>query len=384
MTYTAPTVNYTLSSLPAGTWYTLTGVQSVNISRGRQRFQDPVSQSSMVVELIPANSYTLPLAIGQSIDVRDTNDNSSVCYFSGRITDIQRSYAMPYNSSTGAAPGDRITITATGATGVIGAGQLSGQTLTNTYTWSSIATVAGVQGVSWASSGYDNDVKNSAQTFSGAALDCVNQLLRTSQTTIDEIVSARTSPNVYGITTWATGVGLNTISFTDNGGAGYKYSGLEFLSSVQNTFNWIEVNAQGVYDVVAAFGSAPFNALKYSTFSQNPTETSNLASYLWYMLSGQTQAAPFTISTNTAVSSSCMALAQWVKDGAGYANAVMGQQVAVTFRGSTTYGSVVGVNAAFYPDRGNVQLFLSPSLGTPFTLDSTAFGVLDTNRLGYP
>lgn len=385
MPYTPPTVNY--NSGTNSTWYTLTGVQSVNISRGRQRFQDPVSQSSMVVELIPANSYTLALAIGQPIDVRDTNDTSAVCYFQGRITDIQRSYAFPYNSGTGYAPGDRIRITATGAVGIIGTGQLVNQSLTNTYTYSSIATVAGTQGVYWAGSSFDNSVKNSAQTFTGAALDCVNQLLRTSQTTIDDCVVSRSSAQLYEVTTWATGVSMNPISFTDTGTA-YSYSGLEFLSSVQNTFNWIQVDATGVDSVVAAFGAAPFNSLIYTTFSQNTTDTSSLASYLYYLLSGQVQTAPYSVSTSTVNSASCMALAQLVKDGTsypyGYPNAVMGQPVSVAFRGSTFYGSVIGVNASFYPDRGNVQLYLSPTLGTPFTLDSSAFGVLDQNRLGYP
>jgi hypothetical protein len=386
MPYTPPTVNYNSGS--DSTWYTITGVQSVNISRGRQRFQDPVSQSSMVVELIPANSYTLPFAIGQAIDVRDTNDTSAVCYFQGRITDVQRSYAFPYSAGTGAAPADRIRITAAGATGIIGTGQSVSQSLTNTYTYSSIATMAGTQGVAWSGSGADNTVKNSAQTFTGAALDGVNQLLRTSQTTIDDCVVPRSSAQIYAITTWANGVEMNPLTFTDTG-TGYSYSGLEFLSSVQNTFNWIELEATGVYTVIAALGSAPFNALLYSTFSETPTDASNLAIYLWYMLSGQVQAAPFSIATSTVNSASCMQLAQLVKDGASYPydrypNAVMGQPVSVTFRGSSTNGTVIGVNAAFYPDRGNVQLYLSPSLGTPFTLDSSAFGVLDQNRLGFP
>jgi hypothetical protein len=65
-------------------------------------------------------------------------------------------------------------------------------------------------------------------------------------------------------------------------------------------------------------------------------------------------------------------------------NAIIGQPVSVTFRGTSATGTVIGVNSAFYPDRGNVQVYLSPSLGTPFTLDSSAFGVLDQNRLGFP
>jgi hypothetical protein len=385
MPYTPPTVNYNSGS--NSTWYSLTGVQSVNISRGRQRFQDPVSQSSMVVELIPANSYTLALAIGQPIDVRDTNDTSSVCYFQGRITDIQRSYAFPYNSGSGAAPADRIRITATGATGIVGAVQLADYAMSAGNTWGTISSlVTAAQGINWVDSFSNNLVENSAQTYSGAALDAVNQLLRTSQTTIDDVVVTRSSAQQFAISTWATGSALNSVAFSDTG-SNYAYTGLEFLSSVQNTFNWVEVEATGVDTVVATSGSAPYNSLKYSTFNATVADATSLATYLVNMLSGQVAPAPYAISTSTVASASCMTLAQLAKDsgvGLTTTNVIMGQQVAVTFRGSTTYGSVVGVNAAFYPDRGNVQLYLSPSLGTPFTLDSSTFGVLDTNRLGYP
>lgn len=375
MTYAAPTVNYRDPS--TGDWLTMSGVQSVNISRGRQRFQDPFTQTSAVIEIIPTATTTF--SVGQMIDVRNANDESSPCYFQGRITDVQRSYAMPYNAGTGATPADRIRISAAGATGQIGTAQLDGQTWTSATCTSIIETLLTAQDLQ-AGPGYSNNVLASAQTFSGALLDAVNQLLRTAQLTLDDAKLPR-GTNKLGFTVYPTGQAFNSISFTDTG-SGYAYSGLEFLSSVQNFFNWIEVNAIGIYDVVAAFGSAPFNALKYSTFNATPTDTSSLASYLWYLLSGQTAPAPFSISTNTAVSASCMALAAIPVAVVG--DAIIGQPVSVTFRGSTTYGSVIGVNAAFYPDRGNVQLFLSPSLGTPFTLDSTAFGVLDTNRLGYP
>ena len=122
MSYTPPTVNYATTSV--GTFTSLTGIQSVTINRGRRHFQDPYPPTVCTIELIPADSYATPLAIGQFIDVRDTNSGSSPCYFTGRIIDVVRRYDMPYNNVTGAAPGDRITITATGATGLIGSANL--------------------------------------------------------------------------------------------------------------------------------------------------------------------------------------------------------------------------------------------------------------------
>jgi hypothetical protein len=337
----------------------------------------------MVVELIPATSYALTFAVGQPIEVRDANTATSPCYFQGRVTDIQRRYDMPYNSISGYAPGDRITITASGALGAIGTGQLNNYSMASGYTWSSIANIASTQGVSWSYTTDSGMLQNSTQTLTGSSLDAINQLMRTSQMTVDEIACQRTvTPQPLAITTYPTGTALNTISFTDTG-SGYAYQALEFVSSVQQTFNWVSVQAAGLAAQVAS-GTAPFNSLNYTTYSANTTDAANLASYVYNLLSGQVQAAPFSISTTTMASSNCMALAQLLLDGFANTNAVMGQQVGVTFRGSTSYGIVVGVNSAFYSDHAAVQLYLSPSLGTPFTLDSSAFGVLDTNRLGYP
>jgi hypothetical protein len=375
MPYTAPVVNYVTGG--GGSWTTIPNVQSVNINRGRQRFQDPLSQTVMTVEVIPTNSTTF--SVGQLIDCRDANTDVSPCYFQGRITDVQRSYAFPYNSVTGATPQDRITITATGGTGVIGSAQLNAQAWSAQLVSDTIYALLIAQGMAFGDFRF-NSVRNSAQTFSGALLEAVNQLCNTAQYTLDDYVIERIASKL-GVTFFPTGQQFNSLSFTDTG-SGYAYTGLEFLSSFQNTFNWIEVEATGVYTSVTALGAAPFNALVYKTFNENLASTSNLSSYLYFLLSGQTAPVPFSISTNTMAAAGCMALAQ-VPSGS-LTNAIIGQPVSVAFRGTSATGTVIGVNSAFYPDRGSVQVYLSPSLGTPFTLDSSAFGVLDTNRLGYP
>jgi hypothetical protein len=331
----------------------------------------------MTVEVIPTNSTTF--SVGQLIDCRDANTDVSPCYFQGRITDVQRSYAFPYNSFTGATPQDRITITATGGTGVIGTAQLNAQSWSAQLVSDTIYALLIAQGMAFGDFRV-NSVRNSAQTFSGALLEAVNQLCNTAQYTLDDYVIERIASKL-GVTFFPTGQQFNSLSFTDTG-SGYAYTGLEFLSSFQNTFNWIEVEATGVYTSVTALGAAPFNALVYKTFNENLADTSNLSSYLYALLSGQTDPVPFSISTNTMAAAGCMALAQ-VPSGS-LTNAIIGQPVSVAFRGTSATGTVIGVNSAFYPDRGNVQVYLSPSLGTPFTLDSSAFGVLDTNRLGYP
>ena len=384
MPYTAPTVNYSPSSGPPN-WQTLTGVQSVSISRGRQRFQDPIAQTNATIELIPATSYSTPLAIGQNIDVRDTNADNSPCYFYGRITDIQRSYDMPYNSGTGYAPGDRITISAAGATGVLGTASTTGYGI-GSYISSNIAGICSSQFIDVF---YKTpEVLAFSQTISGPLLDIINQLLRTAQWSLDDCIGPRAN---YALTVfyYPTGTQYNSISFTDTG-SGYAYTNLEFLSSVQNTLNWVNVTSTGVGSYLTNTGLPPYNSLQYNTYSNTTADVQSLSGYLLNLLSGQTTAAPFSIRTNTMAAPTCTALAQLMK-GTGpsvtdidTSNAVIGQPVSVTFRGSTSAATVIGVNTVFYPDHASVQLYLSPSLGTPFTLDSTSFGVLDQNRLGYP
>jgi hypothetical protein len=372
MPYTAPTVNY--YNTGTASWSTMSGVQSVNISRGRQRFQDPVTQTSMTVELIPTATTTF--SVGQFVDVRDTNSDGSVCYFQGQITDVQRSYDFPYNAVSGATPGDRLTVTAAGATGSAGTAQLDNIGWLSTNVGGILQPLLDSQNLQVGTFAV-NTIEASSQSFTGALLDAVNQLLNTGQLVLDDYKTAR-SANKLGYTHYPIGRVYNTIAFTDTG-TGYAYSALEYLSSVQNTFNWVEVEATGVSTSITK-GTAPFNALKYNTFSYTAADTSNLSAYLYNLLSGQLSPVPFSISTNTNTAPTCMALAQ-IPEGA-LANAVIGQPVTVAFRGTSGIGNVIGVNSSFYPDYATVQCYLSPSFGPSFILDSASFGVLDQNRLG--
>lgn len=376
MPYTAPTVNY--SATPMGTYTSLTGVQSVSIRRGRQRFQDPYTQSSCVIELIPANSYALPLAIGQSIDVRATNSASTPCYFQGRITDVTRTYEIPYDPVTGAANQDRITITATGGTGAIGSATLTNYSLPSGNLEVNLQNVISFCGV-LALSDF-TALTNSAQTLNSAALDAVNNLCRTGLLFLDDGDNNRGSNSPFVFFYNNTSDSSLGFSYSDTGATRFK--ALEFESSAQNTFNYVEVQPAGLAPQVTSSGSAPFNALDYPTFNSTTADALSLSGYLYNLLSGQLTPVPFTLSTDTATADGCLTVAEIPN--AATRKQYLGQIVNITFRGSTVQGQIQGVNTVFYPDRASVQLYFSPSLGAPFRLDSSTNGVLDQNRLGYP
>ena len=385
MPYTAPTVNY--SATNNGTYTTVTGVQSVSINRGRQRFQDPYPQSSCVVELIPANSYALPFAIGQYIDVRASNTTNTDCYFQGRITDVERLYDLPYNSVSGAAPADRIRISATGGTGVLGSNQLvnysfpsqnAATTINNLCIDADVDNFSTGGGVEWLAGA----PVLSAQTFSGSALDLMNTLLRSVVGSIDDVANrGSTKLGVFPLNR----PGDTLFVFSDiPGGFNRRFTNLQFLSSVQNTFNEVNVQAPGIA-TQSATGTPPLNSLNYSTYNLTTAESLNQANYLFTMLSGQVTACPYIIGVSDAAQDGIVeSLCKMFNSQQTFGRRILQSTARITFRGVTSEGIIQGVSAVFYEDNATAQIYLSPSLGQPFTLDSSAFGVLNTNRLGYP
>lgn len=379
MPYTPPTVNY--SATANGSYTTLTGVQSVVIERGRHYFQDPYNQSTCTIELIPATSYALPLAVGQFLDVRDANSATSPCYFSGRILDVERVYEIPYNSGTGYAPGDRIIITATGGVGGFGTDQKRNYGNPSGLVSDALIQLGFFSGVLVAAD--SNGSTNAGQVFTGATLDLFNTLLRTGQMVCDDVDKRRnTDPGDFmSVYTYPLGksFGLN-IAYGDTG-AGQRFKRIEYLSSVQNTFTQINVVAP-IGSATAQTGTSPYNTLVYNTLNSSTTDVTSLANYLLAILSGQNTPVPFMIETDTTVAATCTSVA--VLPTAANLKSAIGQNASIVFRGSTVAATIQGLTVRFGIDRASTQLYFSPAPYTPFTLNSTTNGVLDTNRLGYP
>lgn len=384
MAYTAPTVSY--STTLDGTYTSLTGVQAINIRRGRTYFQDNWQPARCVIELIPANSYATALAIGQWIDVRTSNSASADAYFVGRITDVERVYDIPYTSATGAAPSDRIIITAVGPTGMIASTTLASYTTAFTTTGLQAVDAASYADVYLLISNLptvDSSLTTAANT---AALDIINQLSRTDQSVVEDVDNERTTnpynpPNVQPIA-WYHGVsGATGASFVDTG-VGTKYNRLAFKSAAESTFNDVNVVTPGKTTQNYQAATGPYNTLDYNTYSNTTTQMLNLATYLYTLLSGQTTIAPFTLGTDTAVDDTFLAYCYFPSP-TGTAT-YLGVPGTITFRGTTYAATIQSIAVNFYPDRATGEFTFAPTLGQPFLLDSTSFGILDTNRLGYP
>lgn len=379
MAYAPPTVNY--SATPNGTYTTLTGVQSVSISRGKHYYQDPYTQSSCTIELIPATSYAVPLAIGQFLDVRVANSATSPCYFSGKIINVERKYAIPYNNGTGYAPEDRFVITATGGLGGLGTDQKRTYNNSAGLVSDNLALLGLNSGV--LINAVSNGSTNAAQLFTGATLDLFNTLVRTGQFACDDLDKRRNSDPGDFMAIYAYPLGTDFsmgIAYGDTG-SGQRFKNIEYLSSVQNTFSQVQVVAP-ISSATSSSGSSPYNVLVYNTLNSSATDVTSLADYLLSTLSGQSTPVPFVIQTDSTASDTFASVA--VLPTAANLKSAIGQTVSIAFRGTTVSATIQGFSISFGVDRGLIQLYFSPSLGTPFTLDSSALGVLDTNRLGFP
>lgn len=403
MPYTAPTVNY--STAMNGTYTTLTGVLSVSFNRGRQRFMDPFPPTSCQIELIPANSYATPLEVGQFIDVRPTNSASSEAYFVGEITDVERTYDMPYNSVTGAAPGDRIRITALGALGLIGratfnndaVGAIAVPTTARNIILQTAQRLLNVNPSGVVGSYFDRG----AQGFitSDSPLDVINQLAATDPLYLADRDNARTivsNPQGGGGASTRPGFGplefqitqigqrtdtADAFLFTDSGG-GYFYNQISYGTGAQNFFTQVNViteNANGLTDIPVqqvSTGLAPFSSLDWNTYNTDQTEANSLANYV-FSRSYVPTPAPMMISSTTAVDDSITQLARM--------NTILpGQRGQVTFRGQTYRVTLEGFDFAFYVDRAAITAYFSPFPLDYFILDSASNGRLDVNRLAAP
>jgi hypothetical protein len=401
MAYTVPVVSY--ATTLDGTYTALTGIQSVSINRGRKRFQDPYGPTSCSIELIPANSYSTPLEVGQYIDVRVSNSASARAYFTGRISDVERDYSFPYNSGTGAAPADRIIITAYGAMGAIG--QTGQAVYISSYTADAREVMINllepltifmdiIISVSGPTDPY-NKLGVSATIPAGTTetnLNLLNYCARAGQAFIDEIDMERNDigGDTFQVNAYKSSSRTWTFSDSTTGTGIYKYTGINYLSGAESTFN--EVRVEG-YDTAltpqienSGVGS-PYNSLDYRTQLDSTTQMNSLAGYL-LITQNETDPTPIVIRTSTLVADGVESTTYMPITGSPiddfWWNNLNGAIVTIEFRGTTVEAVVQGVNINFYESHANLEFYLSPFLGAAFTLNSTLLGVLDTNRLGYP
>ena len=364
----------------AATWTALTSyVINANVRIGRQQVTDRFTPDICTIELLaPANSGPAIPPRGYYLQINGTNK-----LFNGIITDVRRDYGIPYTTATGAAPADRITIQAEStALHWCGRGFATVVSITTAMDLITAGTDVFFDGVdsltspSYFGTAFDTFVSQN-ETFSGIVLDYLNaQAISVVGHITDR--GFGNAPNLY-----SNGERLDEkyVNFTDTGSQSsttdtYFYDQIQFLASDDNSYTEVRVGFNSnAAQAVSSTGAQPFASYTTTSILENLADAQQTADVTAAILSESTL-RPFRLSTTTAIVGTFDMAAQ-VND-----YNLVGTRSDVTFRG-TTYNMVIeGYQISQDLDEGRYTFYFSPALEQPLILDSTAFGILDTNTLG--
>lgn len=381
--YTTPTIKVT----PAGgAANTITNVQYIQISAGRTVMMNPWNPRTTTFEFIPAaGSYSPKVS-----DLVEIQDASGFYFFYGYVIESQRTYEIPYNSVTGAAPMDRVTVTAQGPMGRMG--QTSATWSTSGYGAVYAYYVANtlIKNASGVNIAYDapttypyNPVINPSSdvvTDTGYMLDSINKLARTCNWCVFDGIASAGAPSSVAVMSPQTD--QNYFTFTDTGSGGFSYNKIEFASNSQNQINQVIVNQYlGTAQQATAAGATYLNTWTNDTyFANDNADAASVANYL-LATNAITNSTPTQITASNIQANNSILLDTLYQGRTGNKTA-LGRLIAITLRGSTYQAIVQGFSALFTPVQVTVDFQLMPTLGAGFILDSPTNGVLDVNVLG--
>lgn len=215
----------------------------------------------------------------------------------------------------------------------------------------------------------------SAQTVTNQnGLDVLSQLAITEQARFT--TQSPTGPQyitLYG-RGWQTQLTTYDASDDGTGTNPMTYVGLDFAGLADNYASKVIINPEGLAQQTAGSGSY---SISLPSYSRSTSDAADLASFLvgvYSQQSGQPSRINLKISgqNTTTKKNNALAICDPIS------------QVRIKFRGSTYLAIVEGYTITGRVDDVYIGCSLSsPSFYPQFILDSTQFGVLDTNRLGY-
>ena len=343
-------------------------VQGVSWSGGRQNITDQLVGSTC--QIFGRTTLPYPPSAGGRAKVT-LSDGTNTAVYNGYIRDFRVIY--------GAIPSlDTWELVLEGPLARAGrmVGTISTSANTSTvYFAYQIATVINPPiGVQIATTGWG--ATTSAQTFTETqAANLINTLQQTEQGWIYEysatVIGGLDVPAIHFDGRNSPGFGTTVQSFSDTGSAANYYE-IEFLSSAYNYGTKIVVTSTGLADQTAGSGTyqQTFSTILYST-----TEAANTAGYLKLKFD-TASAVPYVIRFRQAADSKAnLNILQTDK---------VGQNISILFRGTTYNAIIEGMSVSARPDGWVGELYLSSSLANSFlTLDSTVYGTLDYNKLGF-
>jgi hypothetical protein len=347
----------------------ITDVQNITITRGRQQITDVFRGATAVIE--GRNVSALPtIEIGQQIEIVASQGIDDFTMFYGIVADVQITYGF-------VSAMDTYKISCEDSLAIAGRGLTS-----DSFSWGSGLTAFGAAeavladafGSSLILNGVDTGALVSAQSAPNTnVLTLLNQLMQTEQGYLsgqNEAVIDWYGRNDYsgqpviGVFTDGTGVTIEETS---------KFDTVVFRSMADSFFEQTVVEPKGLASVSSGTGKRVYTV---QTFDKDLNQSQSLADYLLATLQVQEQ-VPSTISVMSEVQTNNVAI-QAAKE------AGTGRRCGLILRSDGYDVFVEGSTVTATPEQSRFTFNLVSSEALVFfILDSLAFGVLDSNKLGY-
>jgi hypothetical protein len=378
--------NYKVKYSADGVTFTaLSNVQNISIRLGRDKQLDAYNASSAEIEIRYPTGYASPIAAlktGTYLKIESPNyiDTSAGCFL-GRIRDVRVRYGIPYSGGVGNA--DYLTISCEGFFAAVsrmnGASySMSSDTPQNQLTASNAIT--GVTG------GYNRptgtDPVMAATTVSGTWGDWYNQLLTTlngrmwdtnALNEINVVSPFWQNPNNEA----ATSVFSDTPTTSQ-----YSYDLVDFTSYADNYWTQASITPIGLstVTVTATGATTPYRTYSLNSLNSTTGQATDFANYLTSLYGTQ----QFRISTISCLMEATSKNGQLDLLGSQSPASYPGMRISVVFRG-TTYSCIIeGVTISATPESSRYTFTLSAAEQNNYLiLDSTVYGTLDYNKLGY-
>jgi len=366
-------------STNGSTYTSLTNLQNLNISYGRQSQLDQIKASTASFTLRYPTGYASPIAAlvsGTYIRFRNETGSPYDIWY-GKITDVTVRYGIPYSGGVGNA--DFLDVTCEGQFADIGRMQGNGYSMAAAGIIDQIVAANGQTGLICGFRPLSATTQMAGTTVNATWGDWFNQTALTLNARLwdGQSINGSTIVSPFNST-------VSTVNFSDvaNNSTNQVYSTIDFGSLADNFYTQVIVDPEsyGAATVTKAGATTPYRTYQVNTFNASTAQATDYANYLL----NNYGTARFAIT-----SFSCIAGAQSSfqldKIGAtSYLPCAPGTQVSVTFRGTTTVCIIEGVNVSATPDNAIFTYYVSGAdLNAYLILDNATFGKLDSNRLGF-
>lgn len=370
----------------SGTYTTISNVQQLSHNKGRDWATDPYSPPTCSITF---RGTSTSLKVGNWILL--TNDQTTVSkplgqlVFTGTIKDIQVEYGIITNL-------DYTTILVEGVLARWGRRQLNSRAIAQAQTMNQISTLASAIGFSSFTTASGGLSIASAQTYTGNALDLINQIVSTEMGHINEqgnysIAGANMTltPMIYFVRR-NDYTDLPVATFADDSTAsGMRYENIGFTSAAQNYYTEATIQPLGLASQTA--GSGFYNITQDSL----DYTTGQALSHAQYLVSQYNTTNSTLYSVTASYQRQDTALRQdafdtFIEPYKSYSGAL----VKVIFRGTSYLAIIEGVEITADTSDTTVTVTLSPFDNNNYLiLNNAVFGTLGTsgtypgNKLGF-